>query len=188
MVKKVIVDNLKHDTRITVLGHVQRGGQPSAFDRILGCRFGAEAVMALMEATPETEPCVISLNGNIPVRAPLMACVETTQAVARAMADKDWDKTVELRGRGFQSNLACYRMFSKHHSTPYVPEEGPSYNLAVLCVGDPCCGMNAAVVCFRWHYEKFWDYILKLIKQSDLIQFFSLFIALLCKKFYHCWP
>jgi hypothetical protein len=29
-----------------------------------GCRMGAEAVMALMEATPETEACVVSLDGN----------------------------------------------------------------------------------------------------------------------------
>ena len=35
-VKKIIVDNLKQDTRITVLGHIQRGGAPSAFDRVLG--------------------------------------------------------------------------------------------------------------------------------------------------------
>lgn len=34
-VKQVVVDNLKQDTRITVLGHVQRGGSPSAFDRVL---------------------------------------------------------------------------------------------------------------------------------------------------------
>ena len=27
-----------------------------------------------------------------------------------------------------------------------IPSEGPSYNLAVMCVGAPCCGMNAAVV------------------------------------------
>ena len=32
---KVVVNNLKQDTRITVLGHVQRGGSPSAFDRVL---------------------------------------------------------------------------------------------------------------------------------------------------------
>lgn len=32
---QVIEDNLQQDTRITVLGHVQRGGSPSAFDRIL---------------------------------------------------------------------------------------------------------------------------------------------------------
>ena len=34
-IRKVVVENLKQDTRITVLGHVQRGGSPSAFDRIL---------------------------------------------------------------------------------------------------------------------------------------------------------
>lgn len=34
-IKKVVVDKLNQDTRITVLGHVQRGGNPSAFDRVL---------------------------------------------------------------------------------------------------------------------------------------------------------
>jgi len=60
-IQKVCVDQLKQDTRITVLGHVQRGGSPSAFDRILGCRMGAEAVLALMDATPESEAVVVSL-------------------------------------------------------------------------------------------------------------------------------
>lgn len=35
MVKTVLVDQLNQDARITVLGHVQRGGSPSAFDRTL---------------------------------------------------------------------------------------------------------------------------------------------------------
>lgn len=34
-VRKVIVDRLGYDTRTTILGHVQRGGQTSAYDRIL---------------------------------------------------------------------------------------------------------------------------------------------------------
>ena len=34
----------KKETRVTVLGHTQRGGSPSPFDRILSTRFGAEAV------------------------------------------------------------------------------------------------------------------------------------------------
>ena len=105
----MVVDQLQQDTRITVLGHVQRGGAPTAFDRILGCRMGAEAVLALMDATPETEPCVISLDGNTAVRVPLMACVQKTKAVAEAMANKEWDKAVEMRGRSFQSNLNTYR-------------------------------------------------------------------------------
>jgi len=34
-VRQVVVEKLNQDTRITVLGHVQRGGSPSAFDRVL---------------------------------------------------------------------------------------------------------------------------------------------------------
>lgn len=69
-IKKIIVDELGMDTRVTVLGHVQRGGAPSAFDRILGCRMGAEAVLALMDASdnPNLEPCVVSLAGNKAIR------------------------------------------------------------------------------------------------------------------------
>ena len=80
---------------------------------------GAEAVLALMDATPDTEPCVISLDGNTAVRVPLMACVEKTQAVAKAMADKDWDKAIALRGRSFQSNLQTYRYSGTQHSHIY---------------------------------------------------------------------
>lgn len=35
---------MKKDVRVTVLGHIQRGGSPSPFDRILATRFGVEAV------------------------------------------------------------------------------------------------------------------------------------------------
>lgn len=72
----MIVKKTGQDTRITVLGHVQRGGSPSAFDRILGSRMGAEAVLALLEATPDSQACVVSLDGNQAVRVPLMQCVE----------------------------------------------------------------------------------------------------------------
>ena len=80
-VKDVIVKKTGQDTRVTVLGHVQRGGHPSAFDRILGSRMGAEAVLALLEATPESQACVVSLDGNQAVRVPLMQCVERVCAI-----------------------------------------------------------------------------------------------------------
>jgi len=40
-----------------------------------GCRMGAEAVLALMDAKPDTPACVISLDGNQAVRVPLLECV-----------------------------------------------------------------------------------------------------------------
>ncbi|HQT91611.1 MAG TPA: ATP-dependent 6-phosphofructokinase, partial [Candidatus Kryptobacter bacterium] len=42
-------ERLGFDLRVTILGHVQRGGTPSAFDRILASRFGEAAVQALSD-------------------------------------------------------------------------------------------------------------------------------------------
>jgi 6-phosphofructokinase 1 len=38
-----------YETRVSVLGHIQRGGAPTAFDRILGTRFGVKAVELVKE-------------------------------------------------------------------------------------------------------------------------------------------
>ncbi|XP_015787370.1 ATP-dependent 6-phosphofructokinase isoform X3 [Tetranychus urticae] len=150
LVKKVIVDNLKQDTRITVLGHVQRGGSPSAFDRILGSRMGAEAVLALMDAAPDSEAVVVSLDGNQAVRVPLMACVEKTKSVATAMADKRWEQAVKLRGRSFERNLETYKMLTRLRP-PKLSEadlQQHGFKVAIMHIGAPCCGMNAAVRSF----------------------------------------
>ncbi|WP_035186631.1 6-phosphofructokinase [Alteribacter aurantiacus] len=45
---RFIQEKTNFDTRVTILGHVQRGGSPSAFDRLLGSRLGARAVEMLM--------------------------------------------------------------------------------------------------------------------------------------------
>lgn len=152
LVKKVVVDNLNQDTRITVLGHVQRGGSPSAFDRILGCRMGAEAVMALMEATPETEACVVTLDGNQAVRLPLMECVRRTKAVSQAMTDKKWELAVQLRGRSFARNLSTYKMLTRLKPPKESFDESgrgiEGFTLAIMHIGAPACGMNAAVRSF----------------------------------------
>lgn len=41
---------------------------------------GVEAVMALLEATPDTPACVVSLSGNMAVRLPLMECVQVVSS------------------------------------------------------------------------------------------------------------
>ena len=76
-------------------------------------RMGAESVMALVEAGPETEPCVVTLVGNVAVRVPLMKCVEKTQAVTKAMAERNWELAIQLRGRAFRNNLSTFRLLSR---------------------------------------------------------------------------
>lgn len=50
-----------YDTKVTILGHLQRGGSPSSFDRILACRMGFAAVKALLAG--ETRK-MVGLRGN----------------------------------------------------------------------------------------------------------------------------
>ncbi|KAG7477444.1 hypothetical protein MATL_G00069690 [Megalops atlanticus] len=140
-IKNLVSKRLGYDTRATVLGHVQRGGTPSAFDRILGSRMGVEAVMALLEATPETPACVVSLSGNMAVRLPLMECVQVTKDVTKAMAEGRFDDAIKLRGRSFENNWNTYKLLAHVH----LPDVKSNINIAILNVGAPCSGMNAAV-------------------------------------------
>ncbi|XP_077664450.1 ATP-dependent 6-phosphofructokinase, platelet type isoform X2 [Eretmochelys imbricata] len=148
-VKDLVVQQLGFDTRVTILGHVQRGGTPSAFDRILASRMGVEAVLALLEATPDTPACVVSLSGNQAVRLPLMECVQMTQEVQKAMDERKFCEAVRLRGRSFENNLNTYKLLSHRRLDAELPKDDLScstnFNVAVLNVGAPAAGMNAAV-------------------------------------------
>uniref|UniRef100_A0A672IY52 ATP-dependent 6-phosphofructokinase n=1 Tax=Salarias fasciatus TaxID=181472 RepID=A0A672IY52_SALFA len=138
-VKELVVKCLGFDTRVTILGHVQRGGTPSAFDRILASRMGVEAVLALLETTANTPACVVSLSGNQSVRLPLMECVQMVK-VQKAMDQKRFEEAVKLRGRSFENNLKTYKLLAHRK-----PESELNFNVAVLNVGAPAAGMNAAV-------------------------------------------
>ncbi|XP_059198960.1 ATP-dependent 6-phosphofructokinase, liver type isoform X1 [Centropristis striata] len=140
-VKELVVKRLGYDTRVTVLGHVQRGGVPSAFDRILSTKLGVEAVVALMEASPDTPACVIGLSGNHAVRLPLMECVEMTKLVQNAMNERRFEEAVKLRGGSFENNWNIYKLLAFQK-----PAQAQSnFSLAILNVGAPAAGMNAAV-------------------------------------------
>ena len=49
IVAQEIQQRLGKDTRVAILGHLQRGGQPTAFDRVLATQFGAHAVRLIVE-------------------------------------------------------------------------------------------------------------------------------------------
>ncbi|KAG7455235.1 hypothetical protein MATL_G00254470 [Megalops atlanticus] len=143
-IKDLVVRSLGFDTRVTILGHVQRGGTPSAFDRILASRMGVEAVLALLEASVDTPACVVSLCGNQAVRLPLMECVQMTQEVQKAMDEKKFEEAVRLRGRSFENNLNTYKLLAHRRPDSELPNS--SFNVAVMNVGAPAAGMNARAV------------------------------------------
>ena len=54
-------DRTGKDTRVVVLGHLQRGGQPTAFDRLLGTSLGSEAIQALAAGK---SGCLVAVKGT----------------------------------------------------------------------------------------------------------------------------
>jgi len=145
MVKKILVDELQHDVRITVLGHVQRGGNPSAYDRILGSRMGAEAAIIISEATGSIDPVLIGIESNRITRAPLMDKVTKTKEINDAMKEKDFVRALGLRGTSFQTNLTILRQLNR--VDPPNPAK-TQFTFAVMNVGAPACGMNSAIYTF----------------------------------------
>jgi 6-phosphofructokinase 1 len=143
-VRQVLEDRLGEDVRVTVLGHVQRGGSPSAYDRILSTIMGVEAVAAVLEAGRDDEPVMIAIRGNKIVRQPLMYCVAKTREINEAIQTLDFDRAMELRGRGFQEAFRILRTMVR--AMPHAPKAGRRrLRIGILNAGGAAPGMNAAV-------------------------------------------
>jgi len=143
-VAKALEESTGEEVRVTVLGHVQRGGAPSAFDRNLGTLLGHAAVEWLLTSSPESEPQLIGLRGNRISHTPLMECVEKTHAVAKAIEERDYETALELRGSSFKEAFHTLRTLLR--ALPHPPQPGQKrLRLAVMHSGALAPGMNAAV-------------------------------------------
>ncbi len=79
-----IEKRLKVETRVTVLGHVQRGGTPTAYDRVLATRFGVSAVQLLEQ---ENYGKMVALQGNKIVPVNLADAVSEMKTVDMELYD-----------------------------------------------------------------------------------------------------
>lgn len=73
-----LAEETPHEVRVTVLGHLQRGGSPSPFDRLLGTQFGAAAVRLAAEGAFGS---MVSYQGDRIDRVPLAEAVGTVRTV-----------------------------------------------------------------------------------------------------------
>jgi 6-phosphofructokinase 1 len=142
-VKDVLEKYLNEEVRVTVLGHVQRGGPPSAFDRNLGTLMGYSAVESILNTNEYKEPQLIGIRGNRITTTPLDYCIEQTKNVREAIDAKDYERAMELRSSSFREAFRTLRTIIR--TLPHPP--GPTqkrYRLAILNAGTPAPGMNTA--------------------------------------------
>jgi 6-phosphofructokinase 1 len=72
------------ETRVTILGHVQRGGSPTAFDRVLATRYGVAAVKLIAAGDFGK---MVALKGNQITAVPLASAVSRQKTVDREFYD-----------------------------------------------------------------------------------------------------
>ncbi len=88
MLEKEIEEKTGFESRTTILGHIQRGGTPLAFDRVLGSRFGVAAVDAISEGDYGK---MVALRGTRIERVPLAEAIAEPKLV-----DADLYETAEV--------------------------------------------------------------------------------------------
>ena len=74
-----------YDVRTTVLGHIQRGGTPTAYDRVLATRFGVQAVAALRDGAAGS---MVALRGTDIVRVDLAEATRELKTVPAFRLDE----------------------------------------------------------------------------------------------------
>lgn len=142
-VQHALEERLGEEVRVTVLGHVQRGGKPSAFDRTLSTLMGYEAVNTILAAKPEDEPVVIGIRNNRITRLSLMESMRQTQAVVEAIDAGDYERAMSLRSSSFKDAFDTFKTMVRALPHPLDPSR-KRFRIAVMNAGAPSPGMNTA--------------------------------------------
>lgn len=141
---QILEKRLGEEVRVTVLGHVQRGGSPSAFDRNLGTLLGHAAVETILSAEPKSEPKLIGLRGNRITQLSLARCVEKRHDITKLIAEQEYETAMDLRGHSFREAFHTLRTMLR--SLPHDPVPGQMrLRIAVMNSGSLAPGMNNAV-------------------------------------------
>ena len=88
-VAKVVKDRLPHlDTRVSILGHIQRGGSPSCLDRLIASRMGYHAIESLLEGRFNV---MVGVVNNAMAYTPIEIAIREKQKIT-----DEWLKIVKI--------------------------------------------------------------------------------------------
>lgn len=159
-VRQILHERLGEEARVTILGHVQRGGTPSAYDRWMSTLLGCAAAREAVTATAASEPVIIAERHNRIHRLPMMEQIRATRAVKDLVAAQDFEGAVAARGASFAQMLSVFETMSTppeldpaalgelhHASAPAGPDDGSApapKRVAIIHAGGLAPGMNTA--------------------------------------------
>ena len=82
--KKIEKDFINYDVRVTILGHIQRGGSPTAFDRVTASTLGVAAVKALLGGEKNI---MVGLQNNSVAYVPLEKAIKHHKTIKKSLLD-----------------------------------------------------------------------------------------------------
>ncbi len=139
-IRGALAERTGDDARITILGHVQRGGRPSAYDRWMATVCGVEAVRQVLMASDGAEPVLVGVRRDAVVALPLLEAVANTQQVGELIASGDYAAAIQTRGPGFRTMIDIYRSITE--AQPTVAEGVDGRRMAIMNAGALAPGMN----------------------------------------------
>lgn len=141
-VARAIRERHGEDPRISILGHIQRGGTPSAYDRWMSTLLGYAAVQELLTPSAEGKACILGVRQNRVARIDLEQAIKDTRLVAKLIASGDYDAARRARGRTYYAMGDIFRVLS---DPPQLHEEGKTgLRVGILHAGGLAPGMNTA--------------------------------------------
>ncbi|MDD3119238.1 MAG: 6-phosphofructokinase, partial [Victivallales bacterium] len=143
-VREILEQGLHRDVRITILGHVQRGGAPSAYDRYSATVQGYRAVEKLLAMQRGDIPSIIGIQRHRATAVPLLESVRLTRSVPDRIAAGDYDGAVALRGSSFKNMLNIFTTMMQSDPRGSTPDRQTGC-FAVMTCGWPAAGMNPAL-------------------------------------------
>jgi len=121
---------MPRDVRETILGHLQRGGAPTAYERVLAMRLGARAVELIGDA--HVEPLFVGIRANMITESPIAEVLEKKNAPA-------------FRDTLSRGARACYDLASRLERPMTRSSSRPGKKIGILTDGHNVSGMNMAV-------------------------------------------
>ncbi|MDO5671593.1 MAG: 6-phosphofructokinase [Actinomycetaceae bacterium] len=159
-VADILHDRMNVDARVTILGHVQRGGTPSAYDRWMSTLLGYAAVQEVLRLKAQDAALIVAAHRNRIATLPLVESVANTRNVAQLVKDENFAGAIAARGSGFVQMTRINEILSTPPSLDVLApvkdsaEDGifaglarkavTGKNIAIIHAGGLAPGMNTA--------------------------------------------
>jgi len=146
-VRSAIEERLGEEARVTILGHVQRGGTPSAYDRWASTWLGYEAATYVLTSTGTEPSPVFGFHGEHVITIPLVKAVSDTDSIPVLIEQGRYDEAMALRGSEFQDLRRIFAELSDPARTYSHPEDK---RIGIVHAGALSPGMNTAAKTAVW--------------------------------------